>query len=192
MPKKKIDYASLYTLRKDGRYVGSYTDNAGRHYVYDRDPERLWHRLNDPKDPECITFRVIAEAWQTAAWEIIRDGTKSCYEAPLARAMEIFGDIPAKDIKTIDLQGHLLTLKAQGLSASTIKAQRVVYSQTFQHAIVDPEFSKEIFYNPATNLKIPSGAKKAKKREAPEDDIVKKIKENAKTAYFGLFAFFLI
>ena len=30
---KKIDYASLYTLRKDGRYQGAYTDKTGRHYV---------------------------------------------------------------------------------------------------------------------------------------------------------------
>ena len=44
---KKINYAALFTLRKDGRYQGSYTDDAGRHYVYDRDPERLWHKLND-------------------------------------------------------------------------------------------------------------------------------------------------
>ena len=27
---KKIDYASMYTLRKDGRYQGSYTDKTGR------------------------------------------------------------------------------------------------------------------------------------------------------------------
>ena len=43
---KKIDYASMFTLRKDGRYQGSYTDDEGRHYLYDKDPERLWHRLN--------------------------------------------------------------------------------------------------------------------------------------------------
>lgn len=192
MPKKKIDYASLYTLRKDGRYVGSYTDDTGRHYIYDRDPERLWHKLNDPAAPTYTTFRNIAEAWKDAVWDVIRDGTKSCYEAPLSRAINLFGDIPAKEIKTIELQNHLLALKTQGLSASTIKAQRVVYSQIFQHAIVDPKYSKEIFYNPAAPLKIPPGTKKAKKREAPEDDIVNKIKENAETAYFGLFAFFLI
>lgn len=48
---KKIDYAALYTLRKDGRYQGNYTDDKGRHYVYDRDPEKLWHKLYD-KRPE--------------------------------------------------------------------------------------------------------------------------------------------
>lgn len=33
---------------------------------------------------------------------------------------------------------------------------------------------------------------KPKQREAPEDEIVKKIRMNADTAYFGMFAFFLI
>ena len=44
---KKIDYAAMFTLRKDGRYQAAYVDDTGRHYVYDRDPERLWHKLND-------------------------------------------------------------------------------------------------------------------------------------------------
>ena len=43
---KKIDSAALYTLRKDGRYQGSYTDDKGRHYVYDRDPEKAAYWQN--------------------------------------------------------------------------------------------------------------------------------------------------
>ena len=54
---KKINYAAMFTLRQDGRYQGSYTDETGRHYVYDRDPERLWHKLNDPKEEKPLLFR---------------------------------------------------------------------------------------------------------------------------------------
>lgn len=190
---KKINYASLYTLRKDGRYVGTYTDDSGqRHYVYDRDPEKLWHKLNDPKEPKCVRFKDIAEAWKDAAWEVIRDGTKECYAAPYNRAIALLGDIPAAEIQTVDLQNHLLFLKSQDLSASTIKAQRVVYNQIFRHAIINPQFCREITYNPAANLKIPAGSKRAKKREAPPDETVRLIKEKAETAYFGLFALFLV
>ena len=40
---KTLDFASMFTLRKDGRYQGSYLDGSGqRKYVYDRDPERLY------------------------------------------------------------------------------------------------------------------------------------------------------
>ena len=48
---KKIDYASLFTLRKDGRYQGCYTNETGRHYVYDCDPERLFYKLQEKSLP---------------------------------------------------------------------------------------------------------------------------------------------
>lgn len=188
----KNKYADLFTLRKDGRYQGSYTDETGRHYVYDRDPERLWHKLNDPKEEKPILFREIAEAWQKDAWEKIRDGTKSCYDAPCQRAVDRFGDREAVDIEPHEISTHLQILKAQGLSASTIKKQKVVYKQIFQYAIMDKVFGKKIRHNPVLNVKLPDGLPKPKQREAPEDEIVKKIRLNADTAYFGMFAFFLI
>ena len=58
MAKKKLDYASMFTLRKDGRYQGSYTDDTGRHYVYDKDPEKLWNKLNAPKE-EPVTLKLV-------------------------------------------------------------------------------------------------------------------------------------
>ena len=61
---RKINYASMFTLRKDGRYQGSYTDETGRHYLYDRDPELLYRKLQEaaqsPEQKE-PTFREIAE-----------------------------------------------------------------------------------------------------------------------------------
>ena len=189
---KKINYAALYTLRKDGRYQGSYTDATGRHYLYDRDPERLWHRLNDPKEETRLLFRDIAEAWQNDAWEKIRDGTIACYESHYNRAVERFGDYAAEEIEPHDIATHLQILKAQGLSASTIKKQRVVYKQIFQYAIMDEVYGKTIRSNPAVFVKIPDGLPKAQKREAPEDEIVKSIRAKADSAYFGMFAFFLI
>ena len=192
MARKKIDYASMFTLRKDGRYQGSYTDETGRHYVYDRDPERLWHKLNDPREEKKLLFQEIAEAWQEATWDKIRDGTKSCYEAPLQRAIDRFGDREPAGIEPHEISTHLQILKSQGLSASTIKKQKVVYKQIFQFAIMDKVYGKTVRYNPIANVKLPDGLQKPKQREAPEDEIVKKIRENADTAYFGMFAFFLI
>ena len=189
---KKINYAAMFTLRKDGRYQGSYTDKTGRHYLYDKDPERLWHRLNDPKEESVLLFREIAMAWQNAAWEKIRDGTKSCYDAPFNRAVERFGEREAAGIEPHEISTHLQILKAQGLSSSTIKKQKIVYKQIFQYAITDKVYGKAIRYNPVLNVKIPDGLPKAKQREAPEDEIVKSIRANAETAYFGMFAFFLI
>ena len=192
MAKKKIDYASMFTLRKDGRYMATYTDETGRHSMYDRDPQRLWERLNTPKEEQPLLFREIAQAWQDDAWDKIRDGTKSCYDAPFNRAVERFGDREAAEIEPHEISTHLQILKAQGLSASTIKKQKVVYKQIFQYAIMDKVYGKEIRNNPVLNVKLPDGMPKAKQREAPEDEIVRKIREKAETAYFGMFAFFLI
>lgn len=189
---KKIDYASMFTLRKDGRYQGSYTDETGRHYVYDKDPERLWHRLNAPKEEKPLLFREIANAWQNYAWEKIREGTVACYNAPYNRAVDRLGDRVAAEIEPHDILTHLQILKSQGLSASTIKKQRVIYKQIFQYAIMDELFGKTIRSNPAVYVKLPDGLPKAQQREAPEDDIVKIIRSSATTAYFGMFAFFLI
>lgn len=189
---KKINYASLFTLRKDGRYQGSYTDDAGRHFIYDRDPERLWHKLNDQKEEQPLLFRDIAIAWYNNIWEHMPDGTKASYEAHYKRAIERLGDRVAAEISAYDIQTQLEVLKARGYAASTIDKQRIIYRAIYRNAIVDPKLGKIITYNPADHVKMPSGLPKAKKREAPEDEIVKQIQEKACTAYFGKFALFLM
>ncbi len=62
--KKTLDFASMFTLQKDGRYQGSYLDGNGqRKYVYDRDPERLYAKLNKAIQPKIITFKQVSEEW---------------------------------------------------------------------------------------------------------------------------------
>lgn len=189
---KKIDYASMFTLRKDGRYQGSYTDSTGRHYVYDKDPERLWHKLNDPKEGRPVLFRDIAESWYNASIGSMEAGTWAGYQAHYKRAVERLGDREAAEITAYDIQTQISAMKAYGYAASTINKQRIVYRLIYQHAIIDPVLGKAITYNPADHVKMPSGLPKAKKREAPEDEIVKAIQEKATTAYFGTFALFLL
>ncbi len=189
---KKINYASLYTLRADGRYQGSYTDATGRHYVYDRDPERLWHRLNDPKEEKPLLFKDIAEAWHDATYETIKEGTAASYTAHYKRALDRLGRRKAEEITTHDIQAHLAALKAQSLAASTIRKQKIVYSLIFQHAIADRIYGEKIRVNPAIYAQLPAGMPRAKKRQAPEDQIVKDIQAKATTAYFGMFPMFLI
>lgn len=189
---KKINYAAMFTQRKDGRYQASYTDDTGRHYLYDRDPEALYRKLHDPAEEKPLLFRDIAEAWQRDAWEKIREGTVACYTAHYNRAVERFGDHIASEIEPHDISTHLQLLKSQGLAASTIKKQRVVYKQIYQFAMLDKDYGKIIRSNPALYVKLPDGLPKGEKREAPEDEIVKLIRSKADSAYFGMFPFFLI
>ena len=190
---KKPNYASLYTLRKDGRYVGTYTDDSGeRHHVYDRDPERLWHKLNDPKEVLPLTFRDIAKAWYAARWDSIRAGTQASYTAPYRRAVDLYGDKPAADLQVSDIKAHLERLKARGLGAKSIKTQRTIYSVIYKYAINDEELGKTVRFNPAADVKLPSGMKKPVERQAPEDQMVAAIRSRAGEAYWGLFCLFLI
>ena len=62
---KKINYAGMFTLRKDGRYQGSYTDKTGRHYLYDRDPEQLYYKLQAPLPPNRKEFRHFVKLLKT-------------------------------------------------------------------------------------------------------------------------------
>lgn len=189
---KKINYAALFTLRKDGRYQGSYTDDSGRHFVYDRDPERLWHRLNDPKEEKVITFKDIAELWKEKKWDTYTDGTKASYSACYDRAIKEYGDMPILEIQPHDIKTSLERMRDRDFSASSMKAQRIVFNLIFQNAIVDEHMGKIIRINPVAEVKVPKSRKPAKQREAPEDDIVEAVRKSAKTDPFGLFPLLLM
>ena len=54
---RKINYAAMFILRKDGRYMARYTDDTGRHCLYDRDPEKLYHKvmnIREEKEPNFV------------------------------------------------------------------------------------------------------------------------------------------
>lgn len=190
---KKIDYASLYTLRKDGRYQGWYRDRDGkRHAVYDRDPEILHRKLQEAEAPKAILFRALAEAWQDRTWDRYKDGTRSAYASALRRAVDEFGDWEASDITTPDIYAHLERMKALRLSAKTVKTQRSIYHMIYQMAVADKTFGREITTNPATGCPLPDGLPRPVKREAPDDDVVEKIRRSAATAYNGLLPLFLM
>lgn len=75
--KKTLDFASMFTLQKDGRYQVSYLDENGqRKYVYDRDPERLYAKLNKEIQPKIITFKHVLEEWQRKHREEITTRTQ--------------------------------------------------------------------------------------------------------------------
>lgn len=195
---KKIDYASLFTLRSDGRYQGYWHDLVDgepvgpRHTICDRDPERLYHRIAEKEIPTVLTFRLIAERWRNARSETLRPGTWACYEAPYRRALELFGDTPAAEILTPDIKAHLERLKEQGLGAKSIKTQRTVYSQIFKYAINDEALGRQLRFNPADGAALPSGMKRPAKRAAPDDEIIRQIRQRASSAYWGLYCLLLI
>ena len=181
MPKQP-NYASLYTLRKDGRYVGSYTDGTGRHFVYDRDPERLWHKLNDPKEPERITFRQIAETWQGKHWERVGFKTSEAYTAPLRRLMDRFGDLDASGLSSQKIYAYLAELGKQGYARRSVQMHRDILNMIYNDAIM----SGAVAVNPCAAVPMPRNLE-TKKRELPADDVIAAVKSGGREA-FGMFA----
>lgn len=191
---KRINYAALYTLRADGRYMGWYRDAEGkRHAVYDRDPEQLHRKLREKEAaPAALSFRKLAEAWEERSWDSYKDGTRSSYASALRRALEEFGDRPASEVGTPEIFAHLERLRSLGYSAKVVKTQRTVYSQIFRMAVSDRIFGRTVTQNPAAGCPLPAGLPRPVRREAPDDEAVARIRAAAATAYNGLLPLFLM
>lgn len=186
---KRINYASMFTQRKDGRYQASYTNATGRHYLYDRDPESLYQKLQAaqlPQEEHIPTFREIAESWERAHREEIEQRTWNNYRPHLADILSRHGDKPISEVGALDVSNHLTFAKAAGYSATVVNTIRSIYRMIFDHAIC----SGAAQYNPVTSVRLPKGLKKGK-RTAPSDDIVKIICQNLDSP-FGFFPFFLL
>lgn len=190
---RKPNYAAMFTLRKDGRYQGYWKDAQGnRHALCDRDPEALYHKIEEKEKPTQLSFRDILEAWQDKHWLRIREGTRVSYAPACDRALQRFGDRPAEDIQPAEIYNHLEYLKSLDYSAKVIKTQRMIYNLAYRYAIIDPILGQTIKYNPAVNVPLPDKMKAPAKRKAPEDDIITKIRGAANTAYFGVYPLFIM
>ena len=190
---KRINYAAMFTLRKDGRYMGYYRDQDGKRCaVYDRDPEQLYHKLREKEAPPPLTFRALAETWEERSWDGYKDGTRACYASSLRRALDELGDRPAAEVGTPEIFAHLERLRALGFSAKTVKTQRTVYSLIYRMAVSDRILGRTVTSNPAAGCPLPSGLPRPVKREAPDDEAVAKIRAAASTAYNGLLPLFLM
>lgn len=185
---KKSNYASMFTLRKDGRYQGSYTNATGRHYLYDRDPARLFQKLYEieNRQPQIPTFRQIAEDWEREHREQIHPRTWNNYAPHYLDILIRHGHKHMTEVTALDIMNHLTAAKAKGYSATVVNSIRSLYRMIFDYAVVN-NFAQ---YNPVTSVRLPKGLKRGK-RKAPTDAEIKTIFAGA-DAPFGLFPLFLL
>ncbi len=194
---KKIDYASMFTLRSDGRYQGYYTDLGGkRHFVCDRDPEKLYLRLIEKQaeadaDPEkgkptAPTFREVAGRWEMKHREEIEARTWNNYEPHYNDIVDQYGDVPFPDVEPGNIAADLARAKAKGLSRTVVQTRRSIWRMIYDHAVIE----RVVMYNPVTSIKLPKGLKQSK-RSAPTADQMNVICKRI-DAPFGLFPFLLL
>lgn len=186
---RKINYASMFTLRKDGRYMASYTNETGRHFLYDRDPEKLYHKLQTAQTPEeehIPNFREIAEDWERQHREEITSRTWNNYEPHYNDILAKHGDKPIEEVTAQQIVNHLTSAKAKGYSATVVNTIRSLYRMIFDYAVAH-DYAQ---FNPVLSVRLPKGLKRGK-RTAPTDDQIKTIFANV-DAEFGLFPVFLL
>ena len=159
-----------------------YTDEAGRHAIYDRDPERLWHKIHDPKEPEIISLKKLADKWQRQHWDRISHKTAEAYTAPLRRIVDRFGDEKAEDITAQMIYAFLSSLGKQGYSRRSVQMHRDIINMIYNSAIMDGALT----VNPCTAVSLPRNLSTTK-RDLPSDEAIEAVKGG--TQYpFGLFA----
>lgn len=176
MARKKIDYASLYTLRSDGRYMGYWRDVQGRrHAVYDRDPESLHKKIEaaEAKGTAALTFKDLAEDWERTHYEEIGRGTENNYRPIVKRLIAELGSRAMEDIEASDIYQILLNEKVKQYSSKHASAVKSVLCQIYDHAI----YKKAVKYNIARTVSIPRGMPKSH-IEAPDEATAKLISEN--------------
>lgn len=185
MPRKKTDYAKLYTLRSDGRYQGYWRDENGkRHCVNDRDPERLHARLRALEDrtPAPPTFREISEAWEGRHRERVGYKTAETYTAPLRRLRDRFGEDPAEEIGPQEIQAFLNDLAKQSFSRRSVQLHRDILNMTYNDAILHGVLR----VNPCAAVSLPRGLASSR-REMPDEATVDAVRART-DAPFALFA----
>lgn len=191
---KKQSYASLFTLRKDGRYQGFWRelDREGeptgkRHTICDRDPARLFRRLQEKQSPPRRTFRTVSEEWEAVHREEVSERTWKNYAPHLSEMVSLYGDVPVSEISAVDIAQDLQASKAKGYSYTIVNSRRSIWNGILDYAVA----CRDIPYNPAKSVKLPKGLKKGK-RHAPSPEMIRTIIHDGEDMEFGFIPFFLL
>lgn len=162
---KKIDYAAMFTLRPDGRYQGYWRDKTGkRHTVCDKDPEKLFHKIEVKEAPEDTSFRAVADEWEREYRQTVTDRTWANLRPHVARLVARYGKTDIRDLTGENVLQSLLEAKNRGMSRTVVNSIRVIWSSVFSYAAG----KGYILYNPALAVKLPKNLPQSKRR-APTD-----------------------
>ena len=182
-----MNYAKLFTKRKDGRYRATYTDKDGRiKYLYDRDPEALWNKLQKAKKPWQITFRDAADAWETEFRETCNVRTWNNYRPHYESIIDKFADSAISSITSLDIIQDLQRAKAQGYSRTIVNTRRTLFNNILNYAVGQGWIPLNI----CNGIALPKGLPSTK-RSAPTDEQIKVIMQNCDKP-FGIFAMLLL
>ena len=184
---KKSDYAKLFKQRSDGRYIGNYKDENGTwRSLSAKDPEDLFHKLENAKKPRTVTFADAAGAWESVYRESCNPRTWMNYRPHYEDIVYRYGDIPVAEIAGVNVIQDLQRAKAQGYSRTIVNTRRTLFNNILNYAVAQGW----IPWNPAQGVSLPKGLPSTK-RSAPTDNQIRAIIQNCGVP-FGMFAFLLL
>lgn len=187
----KLNYAAMFTLRKDGRYMGFWREldkdgkpTGKRHSICDKDPEALFRRIQEKETyvAPSLTFDAAADAWERKHWDRIGSKTAETYVAPLRRVRDQFSGMDAAEVTAQGIQAFLADLGKQGFARRSVQMHRDILNMIFDNAIVEGQLS----FNPCSAVSLPRNLP-VKKRELPDDAAIEAVKAGVDQP-FGLFA----
>ena len=160
-----MNYAKLFTLRKDGTYQGKYKDAAGKwHTVCAANPEVLYHKLEKLKAPPALTFRTMLEGWQEEHDRQIGFKAQESYRTPVRRLCEEWGDLPAEEITPAMITDYLAGMAAKRYSRRTVQLAMTVLHMAFHRAVLRGDVKQD----PTRAASMPRGLSTTR-RDVPEN-----------------------
>ena len=177
-----MNYAKMFTKRSDGRYAVSYMAEGKRRWLYDRDPEKLYNRLQDARKGPCWTFDQIVEEWQEEHSRVVGFKTAESYVAPCRRICETFGDDKPEDITPARLQAFLAALGKQNYARRTVQLHHDILAMVFDYCIL----RGIVPVSPMQAVSVPKGLRTTR-RTVPQDDALEAVRTRT-DAPFALFA----
>ena len=167
-----INYAKLYTLRKDGRFMGFYRDESGRRKaIYDRDPKRLYDKIQAKATPQTITFAAVCEEWDQKQTERVEQGdlrptTFRNYKRFYGLLKGKYGDVDITAINSDLVKATLNRFKSLGYSKTVVNSVRVVFNGIMEIAADRGYIDK----NPVESVPLPAKLPKGGRRAPTEEE----------------------
>lgn len=150
------ELGSNISQRKDGRYQGSFVNRFGkRQYIYDTKLSELKKRLraaqvsNDNATniiPSDITVDEWFHTWMNIYKSGCRNTTKMNYQVDYNRVKDNLGSIKLSDLKLVQIQNAINSLKTTGTKTASLKILRSMLEKA-----VDSEL---IAKNPAAKVVV--------------------------------------
>ncbi len=161
--------------RADGRYQKAITINGRKQFFYGKSPADVNKKIlaYEEKQEQGRLFKEVAEEWYDNIVNEISPTTERGYLPAKNDAINKFGDVPIKEITTIQINNYLLEFKVKGYAYKTVLTKLQIIRQICDFSIL----KGDILINPAIAVKIPKNLPRTT-REVPDQADIEKIKRS--------------